>query len=89
MIFMVRYEIDQAHRKAAIERFLATGGLPPEGATLLHRWHSADGAYGVAIIETDDVQTVAKLSVDWNDLISIDARPALDDEGMGAVLTAG
>ena len=89
MLFMVRWEISQTFRKAAIDRFLETGGQPPEGVTMLHRWHSADGAFGVAVVEADDSKAVAKLSMDWNDLISIDVRPVLDDEAMGAVLAAG
>jgi hypothetical protein len=89
MLFIVRWEISQAVRKAAIERFLKTGGAPPAGVKMLGRWHTADGAHGVAIAESDDIQAMGKWSLAWNDLLPMDVRPALDDQGMGAVLTSG
>lgn len=49
MLFIVRWEISQVVRKAVIERFLQTGGAPPEGVKMLGRWHTADGEYGFAI----------------------------------------
>lgn len=88
MLFLVRWEINQTVRKAAIERFLKTGGAPPAGVKMLGRWHTVDGEYGVAIAESDDPQAMAKWSLAWNDLLPMDVRPALNDEGMGAVLTA-
>lgn len=88
MLFIVRWEINQAVRKATIERFLKTGGAPPEGVKMLGRWHSADGEFGFAVAESNDVQAMAKWSMAWNDLLPMDVRPALNDEGMGAVLTA-
>jgi hypothetical protein len=88
MLFIVRWEIHQPVRKAAIERFLKTGGAPPAGVKMLGRWHTVDGEYGIAIAESDDPQAMAKWSMAWNDLLPMDVRPALNDEGMGAVLTA-
>ena len=88
MLFMVHWTIPQENRKAIIQRFLETGGAPPEGATLLGRWHTADGAYGFAIAESNDPQALAKWSIAWNDLIPMDVRPALDDKGIGEVLTS-
>ena len=88
MLFLVRWEINQTVRKAAIERFLKTGGAPPAGVKMLGRWHTVDGEYGIAIAESDDPQAMAKWSLAWNDLLPMDVRPALNDEGMGAVLTA-
>ena len=89
MLFIVRWEISQTVRKAAIERFLKTGGAPPEGVKMLGRWHTADGEYGFAVAESDSVQAIGKWSMAWNDLLPMDVRPALDDQGMGAVLTSG
>jgi hypothetical protein len=86
MLFMVRWEVPQETRKTAIKRFLETGGAPPVGVTMIGRWHTADGAYGFAIAESDDVQAVSKWALAWNDLLPMDVRPALNDEGMGAVL---
>ena len=88
MLFIVRWEISQAVRKTAIKRFIDTGGAPPEGVKMLGRWHTADGEFGFAIAETDDVQAISKWALAWNDLLPMDIRPALNDEGMGAVLTS-
>ena len=51
--------------------------------------YTADGAYGFAIAESDDVQAMGKWAMAWNDLLPMDVRPALDDQAMGAVLTSG
>lgn len=85
MLFIVDWEIPQANRKVAIKRFLETGGAP-DGVKMLGRLRTADGNYGFAIAESSDAQAVAKWSLAWNDLLPMDVRPALDDEGMGAVL---
>ena len=89
MQFIVQFEVGAENRKAVIQRFLETGGAPPEGVTMLGRWFTADGAYGFAIAESDDSQALATWSLAWNDLLRLDVRPALDDEGMGQVLTSG
>jgi len=86
--YIVRWEIGPSVRKAAIERFLKTGGAPPAGVTMVSRWHSADGAFGFAIADSDDVQAMSKWAMAWNDLLPMDVRPALDDQGIGAVLTS-
>lgn len=88
MLFIVRWEISQEFRRPAIKRFLETGGAPPPGVKMLGRWHTADGAFGFAVAESDDAQAVARWSLAWNDLLPMDVRPALTDEGMGAVLTS-
>ena len=89
MHYILRWEVPQAARKAAIDRFLTTGGAPPEGVTMVTRWHTADGDYGFAIVESEDGQALAKFAQEWNDLLPIDIRPALDDESLGAVLSSG
>jgi hypothetical protein len=88
MLFIVRWEISQSVRKAAIERFMKTGGAPPEGVKMLGRWHTADGDSGFAIAEAADALPVAKWALAWNDLLKMDVRPALDDQGLGAALAA-
>jgi hypothetical protein len=88
MLFMVRWEITQSVRKAAIDRFMKTGGAPPEGVKMVGRWHTADGDSGIAIAESADIQAIAKWALAWNDLLKMDVRPALDDQGLGAALMA-
>jgi hypothetical protein len=88
MLFIVRYEVAPSVRRAAIERFTKTGGLPPAGVKMLGRWHAADGTFGIAIAESDDIEAIAKWNLAWNDLLTMDVRPALDDQGLGAALAA-
>jgi hypothetical protein len=88
MKYILRWEIAPSVRKAAIERFMKTGGMPPAGVTMIGRWHSADGAFGFAIAESDDLQAITKWALAWNDLLPMDVRPALDDQGLGAALTS-
>jgi hypothetical protein len=42
MKFIVSWTIPPSTARAAIDRFLATGGLPPAPAKLLGRWNGAD-----------------------------------------------
>ena len=88
MLFISRFEIAPSVRKAAIERFMKTGGAPPPAVRMLGRWHSADGAFGIVIAESDDIQAIAKWNLAWNDLLTIDVRPAVDDQGLAEVLAA-
>lgn len=55
---------------------------------MVSRYHSADGEYGFAIVEASDAVALGKWTMAWNDLLIIDTRPVLDDEGLGAVLHA-
>jgi hypothetical protein len=88
MLFIARYDIAPSFRKAAIERFMKTGAAPPPGIKMVGRWHSADGAFGFTIAESDDIQAMAKWNLAWNDLLTLDIRPALDDQGLGQALAA-
>jgi len=88
MLFIVRWSIPQVARKVAIQRFIDTGGAPPEGVKMLSRWHSADGEFGFAIAESNDAQALSRWALAWNDLLPMDVRPAVNDEGLGAVLTS-
>jgi len=71
--------------RAAIDRFLATGGMPPAPAKLVGRWHGAD-ATGVAIVESPDPKAVYEFCSTWFDQLQIRATPCLDDADTGAIL---
>jgi hypothetical protein len=86
MLFVVRWTIPHTSREEAIGRFLRTGGAPPDGVKMLSRYHSADGEYGFAIAEASDAVALGKWTIAWNDLLIMDSRPVLDDEGLGLVL---
>ena len=46
MHYMVSYEISPETRNKAQERFKAGGGLPPDGVTMVARWHYPSGRGG-------------------------------------------
>jgi hypothetical protein len=64
-----------------------TGGMPPERATMLSRYHNVDGTGGFAIIESTDAAALADYALDWNGLIKIKITPLIDDETIGGVLS--
>ena len=43
--------------------------MPPEGATLVSRYHNIDGTGGFAIVESSDSGALADYALDWNELI--------------------
>jgi hypothetical protein len=86
MLFITRFTVPHTSRKAAIQRFLETGGAPPAGVKMLARYHSSDGEFGFAISESDDVQALTRWANAWNDLLILDTRPLVDDAGLAAVL---
>jgi hypothetical protein len=86
MLFITRWTIPHASRKAAIQRFIETGGAPPAGVRMLARYHSSDGEFGFAISESDDAHALARWANAWNDLLILDTRPLVDDQGLAAVL---
>jgi len=86
MLFITRFTVPHTSRKAAIQRFLETGGAPPAGIKMLARYHSSDGEFGFAISESDDAQALTRWALAWNDLLVLDTRPLVDDAGLAAVL---
>ncbi|WP_321926379.1 DUF3303 domain-containing protein [Paraburkholderia guartelaensis] len=88
MKFIVQWKGEPATQQAAIERFIKTGGQPPENVTMLGRWHAAGEFRGVAIVEAADASAVAAMTVQWGDIFSFTTSPALTDEELGAVLAS-
>jgi hypothetical protein len=86
MKFIVQWNGQPTAENAVIERFMKTGGRPPEGITLLGRWHAIGGLQGVAIVEANDTQSIAAMSLEWGDLLTINIFPALTDEDLGTAL---
>jgi hypothetical protein len=60
MLFVTRWTIPHTSRKAAIQRFMETGGAPPAGVKMLARYHSTDGEFGFVVSESDDAQALAR-----------------------------
>jgi hypothetical protein len=88
MLFIVSWTGDAQHRNAAIERFKKTGGAPPAGVKMLGRWHSVGSIEGFAIAEATDPVAVQKWVLDWSDLLTMQVRPAVNDEQLGQALAA-
>jgi hypothetical protein len=88
MKFIVQWEGQPNTQQSAVERFMKTGGLPPDGVKLLGRWHAIGELRGVAIIEASDPAAMAGWTLQWGDLFSFDVAPAMSDEELGTALAA-
>ncbi|MDH3377074.1 MAG: DUF3303 domain-containing protein [Gammaproteobacteria bacterium] len=86
MHFITIWTFKPEQSKDAIERFKATGAMPPEGVTMLARWHDVAGNRGFAISECDDAVAASKWCHEWSDLLTFEVIPVLSDEQLGAVL---
>ena len=84
MKFIVSWSIPGSTAKSAIDRFLATGAVPPAGTKLVGRWHGAN-ATGFAILETSDPKAVYEFCATWFDCLNIQCTPCLEDADAGAV----
>jgi hypothetical protein len=88
MKFIVQWDGLPTAENSVIERFMKTGGQPPEGVKLLGRWHAIGGLHGFAIVEADDTRGLSAMALDWGDLLTVSIFPALTDEDLGAALGA-
>jgi hypothetical protein len=86
MQFLISWDVAEDNRDAANARFLETGAPPPEGVTMVGRWHLAEGREGFLIAETDDAIALAKWTNQWTDLLTFRVVPIVDDEGVQQVL---
>lgn len=88
MLFIVSWKAGPESRSSRIDRFLTTGGAPPDGVKMLGRWHAIGRDSGVAIAETNDPVLLQKWALNWTDLMQMDICPALTDEQAGPLLAA-
>ena len=88
MLFKFAWTHSPQARDNTIKQFMATGGMPPEGATLVSRYHNVDGTGGFAFVESSDASALADYALDWNGMIEINITPLMDDETIGNVLGA-
>lgn len=63
----------------AIRRFKETGGLPPQGATMLGRWTHADFMGGAVLLETEDPKALTQFALMWSDVMELKTVPVLED----------
>ncbi|HET6735025.1 DUF3303 domain-containing protein [Mycobacterium sp.] len=85
MKYLVSWSVPQQANRAAAQRFLETGGKPPDSVTQLGRWHGMNGK-GCAVLETDDAKGVYALVAEWREYLDIEATPALEDDEAGEIL---
>jgi Protein of unknown function (DUF3303) len=74
-----------AHREA-VNRFLAGGGLPPEGVTLLGRWHKVDTSGGFSLYETNDPAALFASAAAWAELLEIESSVVVEDSDAAPAL---
>jgi Protein of unknown function (DUF3303) len=67
-----------AHREA-VSRFLPGGGLPPEGVTLLGRWHKVDLSGGYSLYETSDPVALFASAAVWAEVLEIHSSVVVED----------
>lgn len=88
MKFIVQWNGQPSSQQPAVDRFMKTGGLPPDGIKLLGRWHAIGALQGCAIVEADSTAPLATWMLQWNDVFTFTVAPAITDEELGAALTA-
>ena len=72
--------------KEAVSRFLSGGALPPQGVTLLGRWHKADASGGYSLYETDDPAALFATAAAWAEFLEIHSDLVVEDGDAAPVL---
>ena len=83
---MVTWSLKPGAIKEAVGRFLATGAAPPQGVTMLGRWHSVDLSCGFTLYESDDAAAMYEGSATWADLIDLKTHVVVEDAEAGVAL---
>ena len=86
MTFVIHYTLGTGVRDLAQNRFKETGGLPPEGATMITRYHCAQGLEGFVICESNDAAALAKWTQAWTDCLNFRILPVIDDGTMAKLI---
>ena len=86
MKFLTEWKLMPGQTASAAKRFLAGGASPPEGLTIIARWHKADLSGGIVIGECDDPRVIYDDAVAWADLVEIRVTPAISDDEAGPIL---
>ena len=88
MIFLTMYRWKPENRKAIVARFMETGGQPPNGVKLLGRWTDVAGGRGFTLTEADDIIAAGTFFYAWNDLMTFETVPVINDEQLAKVLAS-
>ena len=87
MKYMVSWSLPSATYRGAVARFLQNGGAVPAGVKMISRYHGMNGR-GVAIVETTDAKALFTWFAEWNEFLSIETTPVVEDADCAAVLGA-
>jgi len=87
MLFVVTWEIPSSNRDAVSERFMKTGGPPPEGVKMIGRWHTLGTGEGTLVCESGDPDAIANWIQQWSDLMKFQITPVIDDEGAAKMIS--
>src|SRR4051812_21567957 len=68
MKYLVQWTAPQESTRRAAERFLQTGGKPPDGVTQLGRWFGMNGN-GCSVVEAVDPKGVFSLISEWQEFM--------------------
>ena len=79
MKFMTTWALLPGSVKTAAEAFLAGDAKPPEGVTLLGRWHNVDSSGGFSLYETDNPAALHLGSLKWADLLELNTVVVIED----------
>ena len=86
MKFMTTWAVRPGARAEAVDRFLAGQGTPPEGVTLLGRWHKADASGGYSLTESANSQAIFESAAIWADILELHSTVVLEDDEAGPIL---
>lgn len=87
MKYIISWDVPPTAFRAAVARFLETGGAPPKGVELLGRWHGMNGT-GFGIIESNDAKAIYEFQAKWADVLELSVTPCVEDADAGAVLAS-
>jgi hypothetical protein len=86
MKYMSTWTVLPGTLREAVDRFLAGQGAPPEGVTLLGRWHKADCSGGFVLFETANPSAFYESAAVWADVLEVHTVPVLEDAEAGPIL---
>ena len=86
MKFMSTWKVLPGTLKETVDRFLGGQGQPPQGVTLLGRWHNIDCSGGFVLFESDHLAALYESAAVWADVLEIHNVAVIEDAEAGAAL---
>lgn len=86
MKFITTWTVLPGTLKEAVNRFLAGQAQPPEGVTLLGRWHKADCSGGFVLFETSNPGAIYESAAGMADVLELHTVPVIEDADAGPIM---